>query len=387
MNKLTGLLLACLLGAGCATAPPGRAPLVADLFEDARFAPPTETVGADNLFAMSAPMTAYLNGDVFRAAVRRKGPEMGLVEALYEKDALQLDYDATITRDAAATFASKRGNCLALVIMTAAFAKALKLDITFNDVQIDTEWSRSGGLYVGSTHVNLSVAAPLTFGLNGNASSNRITIDFVAPPEAAQRRMYNLTENMIVAMYMNNRAAEELASARVDNAYWWARAAVRQDPTFISGYNTLGVVYQKRGAHELAERVFKRALARQPEETLLMRNLAPLLAHMGKTEEARAVAARAASLEPEPPFFYLESGIKAMEAGNYAEARRLFAREVRRSPFSHEFHYWLALAHFRLGEASAARDEMALALEHSNTPDASKRYSSKLAALKSLTGR
>lgn len=387
MKTLTGLVLACLLGAGCATAPPGRAPQVTDLFHDQHFAPPSENVGASQLFAMSAPMTAYLNSQAFRAALRRKGPEMGLVEALYQKDALQLDYDATITRDAAATFASKRGNCLALVIMTAAFAKALDLDIVFNDVQIDTEWSRSGGLYVGSTHVNLSVAAPLAATFTGNKGSNRITIDFVPPPDAGQRRMHPLSENMIVAMYMNNRAAEELASARVDNAYWWARAAVLQDPTFISGYNTLGVVYQKRGARELAERVFKRALARQPEETLLMRNLAPLLAQMGKTEEARVLAARAASLEPEPPFFYLESGIKAMEAGNYAEARKLFAREVRRSPFSHEFHYWLALAHLRLGEARAARDEMAIALENSNSPDASKRYSSKLAALKSLTGR
>ena len=44
------------------------------------------------------------------------------------------------------------------------------------------------------------------------------------------------------------RAAEALAGGDVGGAYWWARAAIRQDPQFISAYNTLGVIYRRHGA-------------------------------------------------------------------------------------------------------------------------------------------
>lgn len=376
--------MACILTAGCATAPPGPALATADLFSDARFGAPSQPVSADNLFALSGPMTAYLNSQTFRAELKRKGAEMGLVHALYDKQSLQLDYDSSVTRDAAATFAVKRGNCLSLVIMTAAFAKALKLDVSFQDVQVNTEWSRNGNLYVGSTHVNLSMVAPWTLNTNGGEALNRITIDFIPSKQAGQQRTKRISENMVVAMYMNNRAAEELASGRLDDAYWWARSAVQREPALVNAYNTLAIVYQRRGEKALAERVYKRALARAPQDTVLMTNLAPLLAQLGKHEESRALTALAASLEPEPPYFHFERGMKAMAAGKFAEARQMFRREVRRSPYNHEFHYWLALAHLQLGEERAARDQMAMALDNSTNVDASRRYASKLAALRTL---
>jgi len=34
-------------------------------------------------------------------------------------------------------------------------------------------------------------------------------------------------------MYMNNRAVETLARGNLDDAYWWARAAILEDPHFI----------------------------------------------------------------------------------------------------------------------------------------------------------
>ena len=48
-------------------------------------------------------------------------------------------------------------------------------------------------------------------------------------------------------MYMSNRAAESLTRNRVDDAYWFARAAISQDPHFLTAYNTLGVVYKRHG--------------------------------------------------------------------------------------------------------------------------------------------
>lgn len=47
----------------------------------------------------------------------------------------------------------------------------------------------------------------------------------------------------------------------------------------------------------------------------------------------------------------------------------MFEREVRRAPYSDEFHFWLTIACLQLGEADQARKPLALALDTSTTRD------------------
>jgi Tfp pilus assembly protein PilF len=373
-----------LLAAGCATAPPAMPP-AADLFSDASFGAPPRPVRSDQLFAVSPAMRAYLDSPQFGANLRKVGREHGLFDALYKKGDLKLEYDAAVTRDAAGTFAAGKGNCLSLVIMTAAFAKALDLKVNFQQVLVDQQWSRNGNMYVASAHVNLSL--PIQNDMPGSHSSigeRILTIDFLPPDDAAHFDTLPLDETAIVAMFLNNRAAEELGANHLDEAYWFARAAVEKNPAYVVAYNTLGVVYQRHGQPALAERVYKRALEREREDTIVMYNLVQVLASEGKAEESKALAERLAKIEPTPPFFYFQKGMKAMEQGRYADARALFAREVKRSPYYHEFHFWLAIAHLRLGESGAANSELALAVDTSTSPDITKLYSSKLAYLRAM---
>jgi hypothetical protein len=60
---------------------------------------------------------------------------------------------------------------------------------------------------------------------------------------------------------------------------------------------------------------------------------------------------------------------------------------VRRSPFYHEFHFWLAMAQLGLGDRTAAREQLYQAMETSNTKELSKRYSAKLEHLRASTVR
>ena len=382
--------LACLFAAGCATVPetPATRVQIAALFQDAGLRTPRPDTSLD-VFALSEPMQAFMKSAYFLREVAGKGAERGLADALYSKQALRLEYDDVITRDAATTFADKKGNCLSLVIMTAAFARAMKLEVNFHDVRIGTEWSRDKELYVGSNHVNIGLGTPRRVAgnpLDTVMTPGHITIDFVPTPQANRYRVRRLSEQTIVAMYLNNRAVEELAAGRVDAAYWWARAAVEKEPALVTSYNTLGVIYQKRGLDPMAEKVFRHALVLAPENTMLMDNLAPVLAAQGKTDEARALTARSAALLPAPPFHYFELGMKAMMAADYAQAKNQFASEVRRAPFNHEFRYWLAIAHLRLGETHSARKEMAIALENSSGSSEAPRYASKLALLRAQNG-
>ena len=378
--KTAALLLCAALLGGCAMQERVPAAAPAHLFADARFGAPTEAIDTSQLFTLSPAMRAYLDSKRFRELVRSKGEQRGLIEALYSEGDLKLDYDATVTRPAAYTFNARSGNCLSLVIMTAAFARELGQKVTFQEVRADETWSRQGSLYVANTHVNILLGRPPA----AWEVSELYVVDFLPQEDAARHKAVPLEDAAVVAMYANNRGAEALADGRLTDAYWWVRKAMEVYPSSTMAYNTLGVVYQRYGAFEMAESVFREVLAREPYSRIAMHNLAPVLESLGKQEEARSLRERVARLDPEPPFHFFRLGQAAMDRKDYRKARELFAREVARAPYYHEFHFWYALASLQLGETSAARDEIELAQRTSTTAGQRARYAAKLEHLRAM---
>lgn len=383
MKRLASLLIVVpLLLAGCAGIAPQH-PAPPPLFADASFKPPSEPIGAQNLFTLSPAMRAYIHSPAFEAHLRNKGLERGLIDALYSKTDLKLEYDSSRTRTAAETYAARAGNCLSLVVMTAAFARELGMTVHFRSVMADETWSRDGGIYLVASHVNIALghrrASSLLY---DETSEHELVVDFLPPPDASRLRSRQLEEEDIVALYLNNRAAESLVQGKIDDAYWWARAAVATNPPNAIAYNTLGVIYQRHGDLVMAERALRTALEREPESIVVMQNLGPLLAATGRTAEAAEMARRVASVEPVPPFQYFDKGMVALKQGDNDTARKLFEREVKRAPYYDEFHFWLAVALLRLGEAKAARDQLAQAIDTSTKSDTRQLYSAKLAHLR-----
>jgi len=139
--RLSTLLSLCALMAACASAPPQQQP--EKLFADELFRAPAVRIDAADVFALTPDMHAYLEHDVGRL-VRTRGRQQGLYEALYTRGQLQLEYDAAKTRNAAEAFAARQGNCLSLVIMTAAFAKEMGLNVRYQNVYGEETWARDG---------------------------------------------------------------------------------------------------------------------------------------------------------------------------------------------------------------------------------------------------
>ena len=381
MRQLAAILMVLL--AGCAAPPRAPAP---DLFSGASFGPPSRPVSTADLFTLSPEMRDYVHSASFNTHLRNRGKDYGLLDALYNgsKTGLKLDYDASYTRNAAETYRDRAGNCMSLVIMTAAFAKELGLAVSYQNVMVDETWSRNGSLYVLSSHVNLLLGYRTPNLLSSSAPERALVVDFMPEPGSYQARTRPLDEEDIITMYQNNRAAEALVQGKIDDAYWWARAAVAGGPPGAQAYNTLGVIYQRHGDLVLSERAYRAALAREPESVVTLRNLEPVLAALGKLEEARAVAKRAAGIEPIPPFYYFNQGVTAYNNKDYPKARDLFAREVKRAPYYDEFHFWLAASQLQLGEIKLAREQLELAMDTSTRKDTRNLYSAKLAHLRQL---
>jgi Tfp pilus assembly protein PilF len=382
MRHLAAFLMVLLTG--CASAP-SPAP-TADLYRDASFAPPARPVSTDDLFTLSPEMRAYLHSPAFNSLVRSRGPEHGLLEALYNgsKTGLKLDYDASYTRNAAETYRERAGNCMSLVIMTAAFAKELDMRVNYQSVIIDDSWSRHGGLYLLSGHVNLVLGLRPVNQVSGTDADRALVVDFLPDARASKRYTRPLDEEEIVMMYQNNRAAESLVEGKIDDAYWWARAATSGNPRMALAYNTLGVVYERHGDLAMAEKAYRAALSREPENVVALRNLEPVLMALGRPEEAKEVAQRVARIEPIAPFQYFNQGVTAYQEGKYSAAKDLFEREVKRAPYYDEFHFWLAASLLKLGEIGEAREQLSLAADTSTRKDTRNLYNAKLAHLRQL---
>ncbi|HET8832410.1 MAG TPA: tetratricopeptide repeat protein [Casimicrobiaceae bacterium] len=367
-----------LIVTGCAVAP---APLTTaerdTVFSDALFKRPSQRISAEDVFALSPEMQEYLRNDVARV-VRTKGSQHGLFDALYDKGLLKLEYDAAMTRNASQAFAARAGNCLSLVIMTAAFAKEMGMPVRYQNVFVDETWSRNGEFYLSIGHVNLSLGHRL---VEYGPTESAMTIDFLPPANIKGLRTWVIDEATIVAMYMNNRAVEALTVGNVDDAYWYAREAITQDRRFLTAFNTLGVVYQKHGNLPQSQRAFEYVLEREPGNTRSMSNLAAVLFASGNTVAAEALTRKLAQIEPNPPFAYFKRGVAAMEKGDYKLAQQMFSKEVDRAAYYHEFQFWLALAYLGLGDTENARAHLAIAEENSTTRDDRDLYAAKLAHL------
>ena len=119
---------------------------------------------------------------------------------------------------------------------------------------------------------------------------------------------------------MNNRSAEALARGQISDAYWWVREAIRQDPNFLSAYNTLGVVYRRFGNPGAAEQVFNYALHRDPVNTQIMSNLAMVLNDAGRVAESKMLTDKVERKQPYAPFHFFSLGTEAMQAGDFSTA-------------------------------------------------------------------
>ncbi|CAD5372975.1 Tetratricopeptide repeat protein [Rubrivivax sp. A210] len=377
--------------AGCATSPPGAsAPTLPQLHDEWFVAAPLAAVAAVDPFALSDEMIQYAARELASPSPLRD-PRRVLIDALYRSGGLRLEYENRRTRSAAEAFAARAGNCLSLVVMTAAFARHLGLPVSFQSVQIDDSYMRRGDLLLASGHVNLVLGRPPL--LRRHVDDGQLTVDFLPQSELAGARVDALDERTLVAMYLNNRAAESLgdslvegsAAGHLDAAYAWARRAVLQDPGFAPAANTLAVIYSRAGHAEAAEAVLRLLLQREPDNIAALSNLVGLLDRAGRAggkAEIQVLRQRLARLQPLPPFQEFEQGRQALAAGDARRAIGHFLLELRRQPDQDEVHFWAAQAYARLGDAEKVAHHLRLALASSGNAGSQARYAAKLASLR-----
>ena len=351
------------------------------LFDDAAFQP-RSAPGKTDVFALSDAMRRFLDIEI-GPQLRRMGRLEGFVDAIQNDRQLKLKYDSTTTRTAAEAFEARAGNCISMVIMTAALAKALGLPVYYQRVFAEEPWSQDGGILFHSEHINVTLRRRLGDDYNWGDQHRKITIDFLPSDDVRGYRTRAIEERTVIAMFMNNRAAESLARGHLNDAYWWAREAILRDNGFLDAYNTLGVVYHQHGNLGEAERVFRQLLEREPDNPTFISNFAAVLSADGQEQAAQVLLHKLQRIEPYPPFYFMDRARLAMKRGDYETAIGLFKRELARNPDYHAAHFGLAVAYFRLGNVASAQKHLTAAMQDSTTPRDHDLYAAKLEWLRS----
>jgi tetratricopeptide (TPR) repeat protein len=372
--------LMSLLLAACASGPP--MPPGEALFHDEKFAPPSVRIDGADAMAISPEMRDYLVAARISRFSHNEDRKRRLVEALYSKGELQLEYDAAFTRTAAQAYEARSGNCLALVMMTAAFAKELGLNVRYQLVTGAGEWERAGDLYISVGHVNLALAEPQKPSIGSFVDTNAVIIDFLPSRSVGARGIKVVGENTVVAMFLNNRAVEALTQGAANDAYWWAREAIRTDPGLSIAYTTLGVIYRNHQLPEFAENVFRLVAEREPTNISVLSNRVLALRDLGRNAEASALQKRVDALDPHPPYSYFNQGMVALKRHRLEEAKALFLKEVERAPYQSEFQFWLAVTYAELQDPAHAAEHLKKAMAMSTTNKDRQLYAAKLNLLK-----
>lgn len=367
---LLGLLV---LLAGCAA--PQRQPSPdAGVWNDALFGPPAQAPDPGAIFALTGEMQRYLDERI-RPQARRRSAQSALLDALYAQRELRLEYDASFTRNAHQAFEARMGNCLSLVIMTGAFAQELGLMVRYQEVLGPPAVERNGGLTFLVGHVNVAMGSrPRDLPIS-TQQEHWVTVDFLPGQDLGRQRTQEIGIERVRAMFMNNRAAEELSRGRPDDAYAWLRAAWREDPAYVNLYNTLGVLYRQRGALPEAERALLVARTMDPDNSHVLDNLNGVQLALGRAVEPRRQAVRA---ETGGRF---DRARAALDGGQFKQAIALLNGELGLTPRNAELHHWLAVAHSRIGDMARAQRHLELAAEFSRDPER-QRYAGKLDLLR-----
>jgi tetratricopeptide (TPR) repeat protein len=382
MRILLSAIASLALAACASQETPRMADATRTVLHDEMFHP-VAVLSPDEITGLSPEMQDYLLSSI---VVRHKFVDARreeLLRALTTKGQLRLEFDAERTRTVAEAFHDHSGNCLSLTLMVGSMARALGLHAQYQRVLTDATWNRVDNNYLLIGHVDVVLSPSDDHVVFPPTSRQDTVVDFIPTSDLHGMRAEEIDETTVVAMFMNNRAVESLVVKDYDQAYSWVRASMRLDPTLVDSYNTLGVIYQRRGKFKEAEQAFQLVLAREPRNTLVMSNMIAVLNQEGRHNEADLLAAHLKEIEPFPAYFYFNQGRTAMGAGDYVTAQRMFQREVDRAPYNDEFHFWLARADAYLGDFDDARAELKLALEASTTRHQHDLYANKLLHLTS----
>lgn len=313
------------------------------------------SASALDIMALSPEIESFIDARV-RPDQPRSARVMGLLDALFGKEGLDIVYGDDETKTAVETFETRSGNCLSFTVLFVALARHVGLRAHFKEVGEILSWDRRGDVAVSHRHMFAEID-----------TGDRMTrVDFLPGVEKRYRLVRRIGERRVLAHYYSNLGAEALTGDDLELASEMFTRALETDDTLAAAWVNMGVTNRRMGRPELAESCYLRALELSPKEVSAASNLAQLYKATGREREAAPYLKKVRRHRRQNPFYHFRLGREAVDRDDLEVARRRLKRAVRLLPDDVMFRAELGRILMRSGRPRKAERSFRKALELSS---------------------
>jgi len=271
-----------------------------------------------------------------------------LGEFLFRKSGLGMDYSVDATSTVEQAYLTRKANCVTFTLLTVALARAAGLKAYGQELDDIVAGRVDENVVYRFNHVNAGIAV-------GRA---HFTIDVARDLLTARSPPTPISDQRLLALYYNNRAAELLAATPPTAAVPYMAMALQLAPDFAGAWANAGVLQQHQGDLQAAERDYLKALALDPKNTSALVNLVTLYESNGDEVHRAIYARRLEDIRTKDPYLQYLQGQDEERQGDYKAAVEHYRRAVRLYDRDPRFYLGLAHAYQQLGEERSARQAM-----------------------------
>lgn len=309
-------------------------------------------VAGKNLGEVAVPfeISAELEAEARDATLGSLG-EIGALRALVELIS-DMQYDLGQTNHPDRAYELRSGDCITATNLFVGMSRAVGLETYFVEAVGVEDVSAERGLNVHHRHV-----------LAAHGMEPAVTLVDFNRIGTGYYRYRVLSDIEAMALFYNTKGYQALRRSDYQGAERLFRIAVALDPQLAWAHNNLGVALRRQQRVGLAEASFRRAISVDASYPVSYRNLAQLIRAHGRPGEADELLASAEELERRDPLRHYERGIDLYREGSFEEAVRALRHAVGLSP--RFVRGWLELgrAYFAMGNEDRARRALERALE------------------------
>ncbi len=308
--------------------------------------------------------------------VNRRLPQerrfMRLIDAVMGESGRRVEYDDR-TYTAAQAYHRREANCLSFTNLFVAMARSIDLDVSFQEVDVPPDWSRSGDTMVLNRHINALVTT---------RKGRQHVVDFNMSDFRASYPRRKISDVRAFAHYYSNLGAERLQARQDVEALRYFRKAIAQDPAFTAAWVNLGTLYLRGGRGDEARAAWRYALALDPGEQVAMSNLERLYRDGGDIRMADEFRSRIQRHRMQNPYYRFFLAQQAFDARDYDAAIDHLKFAVKQKQDEDRFFALLGLSYLRRGDAELARHWIARAEAVAGDEQLRSGYHSKLEMLR-----
>jgi tetratricopeptide (TPR) repeat protein len=302
----------------------------------------------EQVMAVPPELRAQLQQQLMDAGGSRRARLDRLMDFLFQQSGLNMQYDADATLTVEQAYRLRKANCLTFTLLTVALAHEAGLDAHGQEFDDVVAWRVGGDVVYRFNHVNAGVVI----------GGSRYTVDVARDVVVTRDSPRPISDQRLLALYYNNRAAELIARALPAAAAPYMTMALQLAPRYASGWANAGVLQLQQGDPRAAERDYLKALAIAPEHAGALFNLVTLYRRNGDEARLASYQRRLDKVQLTDPYFQYLRAMDDEARGNYDDAVRHYRRAIRLYDGDSRFYLGLARAYRQLGKERRAQRAM-----------------------------